>query len=161
MNAKDASDPLAGLSRTQIFQLSRAENAPIHRLGCNWISQSSDNAFKGLVKKGLFTCFQSPKGHWIFHRLTPSGRALLPAIAEYFRADTEKQDAALAEIQRSDRIRDAAPELLALLESMNHMGGDERGGYCICPLNNGSAPYHKHATVCAAARALLAKAKGE
>jgi len=52
--------------------------------------------------------------------------------------------------------RDRA-ELIALVQSMNHMGGDERGGYCICPLNNGAAPDHKHASGCADARALLAR----
>ena len=141
MNAKDASDPLAGLSRTQIFQLSRAEHAPIHRMRNNW-SQSLDNAFKGLVKKGLFTCYQSPKGHWIFHRITPSGRALLPAIAEYFRADTEKQDVAMAEIQRADRISAAAPKLLAALERA-------------CVLLDRRGLHYKEG------RAAIAKAKGE
>ena len=50
-----------------------------------------------------------------------------------------------------------AEEMRELLASMNHMGGDERGGYCICPINDGSAPDVKHATICAEARALLAE----
>lgn len=58
-----------------------------------------------------------------------------------------------------DSIRDAAPELLSVLKAMNHMGGDERGGYCICPLQDGSAPDAKHATGCANARKAIAKAE--
>ena len=49
-------------------------------------------------------------------------------------------------------------ELLAALKGLNHMGGDERGGYCICPLKDGSAPDNKHATSCADARQAIAKA---
>ncbi len=52
----------------------------------------------------------------------------------------------------------AAPDLLAALEEMNHMGGDDRGGYCICPLKDGSASDRDHATVCKDARQAIAKA---
>jgi len=52
----------------------------------------------------------------------------------------------------------AAPDLLAALTGLNHMGGDERGGYCICPRKDGSAPDAQHSTACADARAALAKA---
>lgn len=54
----------------------------------------------------------------------------------------------------------AAPDLLHALIGMNHMGGDERGGYCICPLNDGSKPDERHATVCSDARKAIAKATG-
>lgn len=53
----------------------------------------------------------------------------------------------------------AAKEMLTALEGMNHMGGDERGGYCICPLNDGSAPHSEHATCCQDARYAVAKAR--
>ena len=53
------------------------------------------------------------------------------------------------------RRANAYPRLVALVQMMNHMGGDERGGYCICPLNDGSAPDSRHASGCADARALL------
>lgn len=52
----------------------------------------------------------------------------------------------------------AAPDLLTALVTMNHMGGDERGGYCICPRQDGSAPDSQHATGCTQARAAIAKA---
>lgn len=52
----------------------------------------------------------------------------------------------------------AGPEMLEVLQSMNHMGGDDRGGYCICPLQDGSAPEHKHASICSDARSAIAKA---
>lgn len=54
------------------------------------------------------------------------------------------------------RPRSEDSRAMKVLEAMNHMGGDERGGYCICPLNDGSAPDHKHATICADARRALA-----
>jgi hypothetical protein len=50
--------------------------------------------------------------------------------------------------------------LLDALKGMNHMGGDERGGYCICPLKDGSAPDTKHATSCMDARRAIANAEG-
>jgi len=59
-----------------------------------------------------------------------------------------------------DALIAAAPELLEALKGLNHMGGDERGGYCICPLKDGSAPDAKHATSCANARQVIAKAEG-
>jgi len=52
----------------------------------------------------------------------------------------------------------AAYDLLHALEGMNHMGGDERGGYCICPVNDGSAPDIRHATSCENARQAIRKA---
>lgn len=59
------------------------------------------------------------------------------------------------------RLIAAAPNLFKALKYMNHMGGDERGGYCICPCKDGSAPDHRHATVCANARQAIAKAEGQ
>jgi len=58
-------------------------------------------------------------------------------------------------------MRKAAPLLLAALQGLNHMGGDDRGGYCICPCNDGSAPSHKHSTACRDARIAIAAATGE
>lgn len=55
----------------------------------------------------------------------------------------------------------AAPFLLATLEGLNHMGGDDRGGYCICPKKDGSAPDHQHATSCSDARKAIRCARGE
>lgn len=52
----------------------------------------------------------------------------------------------------------ASKEMYLALMGMNHMGGDDRGGYCICPLNNGNAPHAKHSTGCQIARYALAKA---
>lgn len=49
----------------------------------------------------------------------------------------------------------AAPDLCRALSQMNHMGGDERGGYCICPKKDGSAPDDQHSSGCADARAAL------
>ena len=49
----------------------------------------------------------------------------------------------------------AYPRLVAALFCMNHMGGDERDGYCICPRNDGSATDSKHSSGCADVRALL------
>lgn len=54
----------------------------------------------------------------------------------------------------------AAPELLAALSGLNHRGGDDQGGYCICPRKNGNAPNAEHSTGCANARAAIAKAVG-
>ena len=59
------------------------------------------------------------------------------------------------------RLIAAAPKLLEALVWMNHMGGDARGGYCICPRNNGSAPDEKHATFCVDARRAIAAATQE
>ena len=59
------------------------------------------------------------------------------------------------------RLIAAAPDLLAALRILNHMGGDERGGYCICPRSDGSAPNEKHSTGCAMARAAISKAEGK
>lgn len=64
------------------------------------------------------------------------------------------------EIEANARLIAAAPELFNVLKYMNHMGGDERGGYCICPLNNGSAPDKKHSTSCADARKVIARIEG-
>ncbi len=58
-----------------------------------------------------------------------------------------------------DRLKAINAELLTALKNLNHMGGDERGGYCICPRNNGSAPNEKHATSCADARNAIANAE--
>lgn len=58
-----------------------------------------------------------------------------------------------------DRLKAINDELLAALKNLNHMGGDERGGYCICPCGDGSAPDEKHATSCANARNAIAKAQ--
>jgi len=55
----------------------------------------------------------------------------------------------------------AAPELLKALMVQNYMGGDEHGGYCICPRENGAAPDKEHATGCVMARAAIRKATGE
>lgn len=56
------------------------------------------------------------------------------------------------------RLIAAAPKLLATLEGLNHMGGDDRGGYCICPARDGSAPDARHSTSCADARAAIRQA---
>jgi hypothetical protein len=55
------------------------------------------------------------------------------------------------------RLIAAAPDLFNALKYMNHMGGDERGGYCICPCKNGSAPDEKHSTGCVDARRAIAR----
>lgn len=57
-------------------------------------------------------------------------------------------------------LHEAAPRMLELIASMNHMGGDESGGYCICPRQDGSAPDDEHSTGCADARALLREVEG-
>lgn len=56
-------------------------------------------------------------------------------------------------------LRDRIRELEMYVASINHMGGDERGGYCICPKNNGAAPDERHATVCAEAREIVRTSK--
>ena len=53
-----------------------------------------------------------------------------------------------------------APEMYKVLAQMNHMGGDDRGGYCICPRGDGSALDEEHATCCKDARQLLARLDG-
>lgn len=58
------------------------------------------------------------------------------------------------------RVLSAAKDLFLAMKALNHMGGDERGGYCICPLNDGSAEDERHATCCAGARKALVKAEG-
>lgn len=78
---------------------------------------------------------------------------------------TAKNGNLLATLAKGDeanaRLIAAAPELLEALKSMNCMGGDERGGYCICPRNDGSAPKEKHSTTCNDAREAIAKAEGK
>lgn len=63
------------------------------------------------------------------------------------------------ETQANARLIAAAPEMLSALTGMNHMGGDEKGGYCICPLKDGSAPNEKHSSSCSAARQAIEKAE--
>ena len=72
-------------------------------------------------------------------------------IAKVYTENPEETGAILA----------AAPFLLQTLEGLNHMGGDERGGYCICPKKDGSAPDEQHATTCSDARKAIRQAKGE
>lgn len=55
------------------------------------------------------------------------------------------------------RLMAASKELYAALKSMNHMGGDPRGGYCICPRHDGSRPDIEHSTACADARQAIRK----
>jgi hypothetical protein len=70
------------------------------------------------------------------------------ALVNAYRADQRGESNA--------RLLAAAPSLLDALRNLNHMGGDERGGYCICPIHDGSAPDEKHATACSDARRALA-----
>lgn len=49
----------------------------------------------------------------------------------------------------------AGKEMLAALTALNHVAAP---GYCVCPLNNGTAPHEEHATACQAARYAVAKA---
>ena len=53
----------------------------------------------------------------------------------------------------------AAPDLLAAMQGLNHMGGDERGGWCVCAWHDGSAPDEQHSTACADGRAAIRKAR--
>ncbi len=75
------------------------------------------------------------------------------------RAPCPKCEAARAASTASlGALNDAQARIVDLetaLRSLNNMGGDERGGYCICPLNDGSAPDAKHATACANVRRAL------
>ena len=99
--------------------------------------------------------------------------ARLNAERKYFQlstylADTKGQyTAPLEKVERWEPIVGAspliaaAPKLLKVLQAMNHMGGDVRGGYCICPLHDGSAPDEQHASVCADARAVIRKTTGQ
>jgi hypothetical protein len=61
-------------------------------------------------------------------------------------------------ISHVSAVEDERDAMLYALVGMNHMGGDDRGGYCICPLHDGSAPDEKHATSCADARIAIRKA---
>jgi len=65
---------------------------------------------------------------------------------------------ALAELERA---RATVAEFRTLLQSMNHMGGDPRGGYCICIKNDGSVADRWHASHCVDARALLGRLDAE
>ena len=60
-----------------------------------------------------------------------------------------------------DKARATVAELRILLQSMNHMVGDYRGGDCICIKHDGSLANRWHAGHCAAARALLARLEAE
>ena len=51
-------------------------------------------------------------------------------------------------------------ELLDVLIGMNHIAGDDPGGYCICPKNDGSASDERHSTSCADARKAIRNAEG-
>ena len=51
-------------------------------------------------------------------------------------------------------------ELLDALIGMNHIAGDDPGGYCICPKNDGSASDERHSTSCADARKAIRNAEG-
>lgn len=64
----------------------------------------------------------------------------------------------IAAAPERDRLKEINAELLKALEGLNHMGGDERGGYCICPVNDGSASPARHSTACRDARAAINKA---
>lgn len=46
-------------------------------------------------------------------------------------------------------------QLVDALRGLNQMGGDDRGGYCVCPEQDGSAPDNYHSTACVSARAAL------
>ena len=98
-------------------------------------------------------------GPWNWHGPYMTGAFKVTALAE--------DDAILCQvyITGENAVHDAhliaaAPDLLAALEAQNHMGGDLRGGYCVCPRNNGADPDELHATNCVIARAAIARAKG-
>ena len=91
---------------------------------------------------GAFTIY------WLRERKTGARRGCSPQWVGFDERDRQN----LHEISRR---WNAYPRLVEVLRSMNHMGGDERGGYCICPRNDGSAPDDKHASGCADIRALL------
>jgi hypothetical protein len=92
------------------------------------------------------------------HGLPPQGEEGQTYV--YVRGALGYWDATPEENLANARLIAAAPDLLRALQAMNHMGGDERGGYCICPLKDGSAPNERHASVCADARAAIAKITG-
>lgn len=81
-----------------------------------------------------------------------NGRVRGTQVCEIIQSNCQEQDEANA------KLIAAAPELLNALLYLNHMGGDDRGGYCICPKNDGIAPDAKHATSCADARKAIRKA---
>ena len=78
----------------------------------------------------------------------------LPCLIGREQDEVEEEALALA------RVIAAAPAMLRVLSAMNHMGGDDRGGYCICPRNDGSAHDGEHSTCCMDARRAIAKALG-
>ena len=81
-----------------------------------------------------------------------SGDDWVAVVSDFNRYDRD------AEREANAALIAAAPDLYNALLYLNHMGGDDRGGYCICPKHDGSAPDEQHATSCADARKALRKA---
>jgi len=82
--------------------------------------------------------------------------------SSYFHVDAPANAGFIVDAcNQHDRLKAQVAILLEVLKEINHMGGDERGGYCICPLNDGSAPDHKHSSSCADARAVIATVEKE
>jgi hypothetical protein len=76
----------------------------------------------------------------------------------------QKQDNILVSrswVEQAQVRVNAHDALVRALRQLNHMGGDDRGGYCICPRQDGSAADDQHSSGCADARAALNLAEGE
>lgn len=107
-------------------------------------------------------------GPWSYHTWNASGKQFGIETADHkhgIAAVTPNVNAStlltMEQHEANARLIAAAPDMLAALQGLNHMGGDDRGCYCICPCNDGSAPSHKHSTACRDARIAIAAATGE
>lgn len=115
---------LKGIPRIGLNMLRRLDNGSKVYRPKGWGNGNIAHAFDEMAAKGFVTRCQTPKGRRQWYELTEAGRALLPAVREYFARVNAERDEELSRMQREDAIRDAAPDMLALVQRVAKLNPD-------------------------------------